>query len=68
MGGIASAGAICDHDGDIGGPSMLLPIAILPRPSILTSVVVATSVAAGLAFGVAAGGVIVIAASAARSR
>ena len=43
---------------------MLLPFALLPRPSILTSVVVASSVAAGLAFGVLAGGTIVLVAAA----
>ncbi len=41
-------------------------IAFLPRPSILTSLVVASSVASGLAFGVVAGGVLLIVAGVAR--
>ena len=45
----------------------MLPIRILPRPSILTSMVVATSIAGGLAFGVAAGGALILAAMARRS-
>ena len=46
----------------------MLPFAILPRPSLLTSVVVATSVAAGLAFGLIAGGAAVMTAAAVRAR
>ena len=38
----------------------------LPRPSLVTNAVVALSVASGLAFGLAAGGVIVLAAAARR--
>ena len=39
-----------------------VPITLLPRLSILTSLVVATSVASGLAIGVLAGGMLVAAA------
>ena len=39
----------------------MLPIRILPRPSLLTGAVVVSSVAAGLAAGVLAGWVLVLA-------
>ncbi len=45
----------------------MLPIRILPRPSILTSLVVATSIAGGLAAGVMAGGALVLVSMARRS-
>ena len=38
----------------------MLPIRLLPRPSLITGAVVALSVASGLAFGVLAGGAIVV--------
>ena len=44
----------------------MLPFRILPRPSILTGAVVAMSVAGGLAFGVLAGGALVVVSAAAR--
>ena len=44
----------------------MLPIRFLPRPSILAGAVVATSIAGGLAFGVLAGGVLVLASAVGR--
>ncbi len=41
----------------------MLPIRLFPRPSLLAGAVVATSIAGGLAFGVVAGGVLVLATS-----
>ena len=38
----------------------MLPIRLLPRPSLLAGAVVATSIAGGLAFGVLAGGALVL--------
>ncbi len=45
----------------------MLPFRLFPRPSILTSMVVATSVLGGLAFGMVAGGVVVLASTRRRS-
>ena len=44
-----------------------MAVTLLPRPSILTSLVVATSVASGLAFGVVAAGALLLAARMAKA-
>ena len=52
----------------LGTPEVVtMPMRLFPRPSILASVVVATSVVGGLAFGVMAGAIIVFVAPGRRS-